>query len=175
MDAPQTPDPIAPAKIQLLQLKNADEAFRATTMLLAADPNYQQLPLHTTTKVLHAIQRQHYQLLTVGHQAVGCILWAEISHETLDRCVAQQREPTPDQLCTQGDAIIALGLVASTPALVRLLWRSFVRINRARPILAIRHFGKLQLNAPRFIVYRNGQKVRVNDPVGRTHAGQTLH
>ena len=158
MDASQAPAPIAPAQIQLLQLKNADEAFRAIVMLLAANPSYQQLPLHTATKVLHAIQRQHYQLLTVGHQAVGCVLWAEISLETLDHCVAHQREPRPDQLCLRGDAIIALGLVATTPALVRLLWRSFVRLNRDRPVLAIRHFGKRQQHAPRFIVYRNGQK-----------------
>ena len=38
-------DAIAPTQIQLLQLKTPDEAFRAITMLLAADPNYSQLPL----------------------------------------------------------------------------------------------------------------------------------
>ena len=154
-------EPIAPTQIQLLQLKTPDEAFRAITMLLAADSNYSQLPLHIASKVLQAIKRQQYQLLAVGHKAEGCVLWAEISHATLEECIATEREPTPEQLCDNGDAIITLGLVATTPALVRLLWRNFVRINRDRPIMAIRHFGTHHQRNPKFIVYRDGKKSRL--------------
>lgn len=126
-------------------------------MLMAADKDYRKLQLHVTHLVLSAIQRNHYRLLVVGNQAVGCVLWAEISTATLDHCLQQQREPGPDQLLAHGDAILATGLVATTPRLVKQLWRHFVRLNAARPILAVRHFGKYA-NNPKFIVYRNGRQ-----------------
>lgn len=145
--------------IRLMRLTNPDEAFRAIILLMAVDKDYNKLPLVVATRVQMAIKRQHYELMVVGNQAVGCILWGEISEATLLNCVAQKTEPRPEQLLAEGQAIIALGLCAKTPALVMKLWRAFVRLNCARPILAVRHFGK-HSRAPRLIVYRNGRPCR---------------
>lgn len=155
--SPETPEF---ERIRLLKLKSDDEAFRAITMLLVQDKHYRDSPIRVATRVWSAIQRQHYWLMTLGHQAVGFVLWGEISDTTLDQCVSHRREPKPDQLCLRGDAIIALGLVAGSPSLLSSLWRSFVRIHHDRPILAIRHFGARQQQAPKFIVYRNGKRCK---------------
>lgn len=142
--------------IRLMKLTNPDEAFRAIILLMAVDKDYNKIPLVVATKVQLAIKRQHYELMVAGNQAVGCILWGEISEAALLNCVAQKTEPRPEQLLAEGQAIIALGLCAKTPALVMKLWRAFVRLNRARPILVIRHFGKYA-RAPKFIVIRDGR------------------
>jgi len=145
--------------IRIVKLANPDEAFRAIILLMAGDKDYSKIPLFVAPMIQKAIKRQHYELLVVGNQAAGCVLWGEISEETLLNCVAQKSEPEHEQLLVKGDAIFAQALCAKTPVLVMSLWRAFVRLNRAQPILAIRHFGKYSC-APKFILYRDGRPCR---------------
>ena len=142
-------------QFQMLRLHSPDEAFRAISLLMAADKGYATAPISVAPRLWNAVRQRQYWLLVAGSEPVGCVLWGEITTATLAQSVRERREPTAQQLLTQGDALFALALLAKTPALVTALWRRFVRQNAQRPVMAIRHFGR-HASAPRFLLYLDG-------------------
>ncbi len=142
-------------QVQMLRLQDPNEAFRAISLLMGADKDYAATPLAIAQRLWTAVCQGRYWLLVAGSEPVGCVLWGEISNAVLASAVRQRREPTSQQLQERGDALLALALLAKSPALVSGLWRHFVRQNAQRPILAIRHFGQRN-QQPRFLLYLDG-------------------
>lgn len=143
-------------RVQMLRLHSPDEAFRAIALLMAADKGYVGIPLAIAPRLWTAVCQRRYWLLVADSEPVGCVLWGEISTATLVQSLRQRREPLGKDLQEHGDALMALGLLAKTPALVTALWRHFIRANAQRPVLAVRHFGR-HAHDPRFLLYLNGR------------------